>query len=110
MAVSDKLKELRKSRRLTQDEVAAGLHCSRETISRYENGIRQPAPETLKRLADFYGVSVDYLYGQVPPRESDLSEYEIALLTAFRKNPRSVQDDVIDFLNMKMSKREALKQ
>ena len=104
-----RLRELRKSRRLTQAQVAAGINCSAATYSRYENGSRQPSMDTLLKLAEFFGVSMDYLYGRIPPDSSALSDYEKDMLTAFRKAPDSVQDDVVDFLNLKLSKREALK-
>jgi len=109
VSVKLRLKELRKSRRLTQAQVADGINCSAPTYSRYENGSRQPSLETLERLADFYGVSIDYLYGRTPPDSSALSSYEKDMLEAFRKSPCSVQDDVVDFLNLKVSKKEALR-
>ena len=109
MSVKLRLKELRKSRRLTQAQVSAGINCSVPTYSRYENGVRQPSLETLERLADFYEVSLDYLYGRTPPDEAALSSYERDMLESFRKAPLSVQDDVVDFLNLKLSKKEALR-
>ena len=51
MSVKLRLKELRKSRRLTQAQVSAGINCSVPTYSRYESGARQPSLETLERLA-----------------------------------------------------------
>ena len=109
MSLEFRLRELRKSRRLSQAQVAAGVNCSTATYSRYENGSRQPAMDTMMQLADFYGVSMDYLCGRTPPDASALSDYEKDMLTAFRKAPDSVQDDVVDFLNLKLSKKEALK-
>ena len=109
MSVKLKLKELRKSRRLTQAQVAAGVNCSAPTYSRYEMGTRQPSVEMLARLADFYGVSLDYLFGRTPPDSSALSDYETEMITKFRKAPESVQEDVVDFLDLKTSKKEALR-
>ncbi|MCM1100377.1 MAG: helix-turn-helix domain-containing protein [Clostridium sp.] len=45
-------------------EIACHLHISIGTMSNYENGIHQPSLEMLCRLADFYGVSTDYLLGR----------------------------------------------
>lgn len=59
--LGERLKELRLSRNLTQAEVGVQLGLSAGAISSYERGERMPDPNTLKRLADFYGVSADYL-------------------------------------------------
>lgn len=53
------LKQLRKSQRYTQKEVAAHLPVSRQTYSHYETGRIKPSVNVLCRLAKFYGVSVD---------------------------------------------------
>lgn len=45
-------------------EIVGCLHISIGTMSNYENGIHQPSLEMLCRLADFYGVSTDYLLGR----------------------------------------------
>jgi transcriptional regulator with XRE-family HTH domain len=59
-----KLKELRESRALLQKDVAAYLNCSVPVYCRYEKGDRVPSMETLKSLADFYHVTVDYILGR----------------------------------------------
>lgn len=57
------MKELRKSRGLTQKSVADFLGVDRTTYVKYENGQSEPAFDTLQRLADFFHVSVGYLMG-----------------------------------------------
>ena len=47
----------------TQKEVALELKIDRSQIASYETGRTQPDIETLGKLADFYGVSVDWLIG-----------------------------------------------
>lgn len=59
-----RLKELRKARKIRQTEVAEVLSCSQGVYSRYESGEREPPFDILVRLADFYGVTVDYLMGR----------------------------------------------
>lgn len=61
------------------------------------------------KLADFFGVSLDYLFGRTPPDSSSLSAYEVDMLTKFRGAAGSVQEDVVDFLDLKTSKKEVLK-
>ena len=62
--VSQRLKELRKSRDMTQEAVAKEIHVSRPTYTEYELGKKRPSLETLVKLADFYKVSLDYLTGR----------------------------------------------
>lgn len=67
-SIGSKLKTLRKGRKLTQQEAADKLGITRATISNYEVGRRSPHLSELKRIADFYGVGLDY-FGIVPTDE-----------------------------------------
>ena len=58
---SDKLKFLRKHQELTQAEVAKQINIDHTTYCRYEKGVYQPDFDTLKRIAKFFNVSIDYL-------------------------------------------------
>ena len=58
-----KLKEIRSQRAITQQIVADYLEISRQAYSNYENGKREPDFETLLKLGEFFGVTVDYLLG-----------------------------------------------
>ena len=60
----ENLKLLRKQMGLTQQGIADKINTSRSCISNYESGNRQPDNETIKVLADFFDVSVDYLFGR----------------------------------------------
>lgn len=55
------LKLLRKQRNLNQQKVAMDLNISREVISHYENGKRNPDIQMLKILSDYFNVSIDFL-------------------------------------------------
>ena len=57
-----RLKELRKKRKISQLKMALDLHMNQNTISRYENMEREADYETLIRFADYFGVSLDYLF------------------------------------------------
>lgn len=59
-----KLKELRKSEKLTQEQLAEKLKISRVNYTRYETDAVRPDYETLILLADFYNVSLDELFGR----------------------------------------------
>lgn len=58
------LAELRQDRRLTQKELAQIIFVTDGTISNYENGVHLPDVDKLISLADFFGVTVDYLLGR----------------------------------------------
>lgn len=60
-----RLKELRKSRNISQLKLALDLNMNQNTISRYENLEREADYETLVRFADYFDVSLDYLLGRV---------------------------------------------
>ena len=61
LEVGEKLAKLRKERNLGQKELAAILNLSTGTISNYENGVHSPDLNTLCKLAEFFGVTTDYL-------------------------------------------------
>ncbi len=60
----ENLKTLRKQKGITQQQIADTINTSRSCISNYESGNRQPDNETIKLLADYFDVSVDYLFGR----------------------------------------------
>ena len=68
---STQLKKLRKSKNLTQTELANILHLSHGAVAMWETNKRQPDNDTLSRLADYFGVSVDYLLGRETPTIPD---------------------------------------
>jgi len=59
-----RLKELRKAKGMTQNEVAKVIGYSSLSYARYEKGERKPDINTLCKLADYFEVSVDYLIGR----------------------------------------------
>lgn len=59
----NRLKELRKEKKLTQKELAEETDIPYRTLQRWENGENQIKPDKAKQLADFFGVSVGYLLG-----------------------------------------------
>lgn len=58
------LSELRQDHGMTQKELAKVLYVSDGTISNYENGVHYPDVEKLMDIADFFGVTTDYLLGR----------------------------------------------
>ena len=65
---SDKLKECRKKIGKTQRDVAYDLGMTENGYKNYELGKREPNHEIMLKLADYYGVSLDYLFGRDDPQ------------------------------------------
>lgn len=61
MEFSEKLQELRKSRTLTQEELAEALFVSRTAISKWESGRGYPSIDSLKEIARFFSITIDDL-------------------------------------------------
>ena len=64
-----RLKELRKSRKISQVKLAMDLNMNQNTISRYETGEREPGVTELILLADYFDVSLDYLLGRTDEKK-----------------------------------------
>ena len=62
--MKDRLTEMRKQAKLSQQNLADKLFVSRSTVSRWENGELTPSIVNLKEMAKLYGVSLDYLCGR----------------------------------------------
>ncbi|MBR3866783.1 MAG: helix-turn-helix transcriptional regulator, partial [Butyricicoccus sp.] len=61
MEFNEKLRELRKQKGLTQEELAASLYVSRTAVSKWESGRGYPNIESLKAIAKLFSVTVDEL-------------------------------------------------
>ena len=70
---SEILKGLRKSHNLTQAELGAKVGLSKAVVSKYETGMGYPTFDVLIRIADYFGVTTDYLLGVSKGRTIDVS-------------------------------------
>ena len=61
MEFNEKLQELRKSKGLTQEELAEKLYVSRTAVSKWESGRGYPNIDSLKEISMFFSVSIDEL-------------------------------------------------
>ncbi len=59
----DRIRNLRKSRGLTQKQLAERLRVTQQAVGKWETGKSMPDSETLKDISDFFGRSVDWLLG-----------------------------------------------
>lgn len=85
------LKELRSERGMTQKQLALEINMSQQAVAKWETGKAEPSYEMTMRLADLFGVSVDYLMAgdaQKQKKPDTLSDIEpnqkyLDLMTAF---------------------------
>lgn len=64
------IKILRVEKNLSQDELAKQIHVTQTMISQWEKGKKQPGREVAESLADFFGVTLDYLLGRTTERNN----------------------------------------
>lgn len=73
--LGDILLELRKKNGHTQVELSKMLNIQQTSYSKYEKNQRQPDYETIKKIADFYGVTTDYLLERTNGIDNDITYY-----------------------------------
>lgn len=83
-AFSQRLKQLRHERQLSQSGLGRLLDMKPSTLANYEQGTRSPDAETLCRIADFFGVSLDFLVGRMS--EPKIRESPVQLEVLFASN------------------------
>jgi len=88
------LRELRESCGLSQQKLAVHLDLAQSQIQSYEKGAYEPDIGTLKRMADFFDVSVDYIIGRTDIKrkielmtENELNDTEQDIVNRFRRSP-----------------------
>ena len=97
MTFGKKIKKLRKTFDLSQEELAEKMNVSRQVITKWENDGGMPEITNLKKLAELFGVSVDYLLDNEKEIEYPLLKEQIVM---DKKNNYSNRFDyVVDYLN-----------
>lgn len=96
MDYGDRLRKLRDESGLSQKELTDRLNINRSTYARYETSSTQPDYDTLNKLADFFGVSTDYILGRTSLKNQQV--YENAGITNEEyTNLTPYQKEVVDF-------------
>lgn len=86
MKFADRLKDLRTSQKLSQEELAKKIKVSRSCIGNYEQGTREPKYEDLETIADYFNVDMDYLVGKSDKTSFRITEEEKELISMLRRN------------------------
>lgn len=79
------LKSLRKEYGISQQRLADAVFVTQTSINKYENHNTEPEIEILKRLADYFDTTIDYLVGHSDQR------YRVERMTSERLTPREAQ-------------------
>lgn len=80
MDFSERLKILRNNKGMTQEQLGDVIEMSKGNVSKLENGIIEPSLKTLKDLANFFDVSVDYLIAyKLNDKNNDASDIAIQI-------------------------------
>ena len=77
-----RLKEIRKERHIRQEEVADFLGVKRQTYSAYERGVSVPDSLTLKRLSDFFDVSIEAFFTDFGTENSFMAQQQKLIMLA----------------------------
>ncbi len=93
MTLGQRIQELRKKAHLSQSELAAKIEISYPQMSRYEIKDVQPPADVLKRLADVFGVSIDYLVNGSLQQKAEGSLDDNELLQQFKEVEQMNEDD-----------------
>ena len=91
MLLAKRIKELRKEKDLTQEDLGKLINVTKVSICCYENGTRVPTLETIVALADIFEVSLDNLLGReievvAKKRRTRMSKEEVEFIKEIRKS------------------------
>ena len=97
-----RIKDLREDKKESQQKLAMLLNVSQTMISRYELEQAYPDVEMLIKLAQHFGVSVDYLIGvsesKLPYTKSNLSEQEQQMLFLFKRLSKTQKEKAMSYI------------
>jgi transcriptional regulator with XRE-family HTH domain len=113
--MGEKLRELRNERNLTMDELVREMNSKYKTninkgmVSKWENNKGEPRLEHGKYLADFYGVSLDYIIGLVGDYHDHYRNEEIETIAAHNDGPpltKEEQDKLVEYAKFLKAQRK----
>lgn len=83
---NERMKEIRKEKNITLEDLAKVLNTTKSTLSRYENNLRVPNADFIKQLAEYFNVSIDYLLGNTDNPKAKSSNPELS-----KKDEKDIQ-------------------
>lgn len=97
MSFGDRLKEARRARGLTQEQLAIGIGVAKSTLTGYEKGTREPDVFKIKRIIEILEIDSDYLLGieqckKNAPTTQQVAEAVDILLYAYYGRPATIEE------------------
>lgn len=98
----NRLKFLREEKGLFQSDIAKFLGVSISAVGFYENEKRDMSPDTIVKLANYFGVSTDYLLGKSDNRNSDVPISRIPILGTVKAGyDWLAEENIVDYITLK---------
>ncbi len=91
---SERIRSLRADHNLTQEELSSCLGSTKQAVSQWERGIREPDFATLEKIADYFCVDTDYLIGR-SSRPAALDKTEVDLIERLRLLPEGEKNMIL---------------
>lgn len=92
--IAQRLKDLRESINLSQAKLAALMGATQASVNRYENGQSSPPLKILQWYADFFDVSMDYIFARTDRPEGKLYEHKPKVLEAVTQENKELREFV----------------
>jgi len=111
IAFGSKIIQLRESKGLTRYELADILKIEYPSLSKYETDARTPSPELIKKMAEYFEVSIDFFYNHLTPKvektPKDLQKILEQNGLSFEGSPLTDEDKqaILDIVELKVYKR-----
>ncbi len=111
IAFGSKIIELREAKGLTRYELADILKIEYPSLSKYETDTRTPSPELIKKMAEYFKVSIDFFYDHLTPKaegnSKDLQKILAQHGLTFEGSPLTDEDKqaILDIVELKTYKR-----
>lgn len=100
MSLGEKIVELRKEKKWSQEDLSERIDIHARHISRWENNKTIPSVEALKRLANALGVTTDYLLYDNVPKDGKAQVQDLRLLEQFKKVEQFKEEDKETVINL----------
>ena len=108
--VGQRLRALRESVGLSQNKLAGMIGVRQSSINRYENGQSVPSIQTFRWYADYFDVSMDYIFGRTDKPQGKLYNYEPQLIRDKTENNQELRQFVEMCFDPKSPMNDKLKQ
>ena len=93
--IGQRIRDLRKQKRMSQTELAKSAGVSQTTVTAWETGKAEPSSSAVARLADIFNVTTDYLLGRSNKQETKKDDVELSdddVIMTWRGKPLSDED------------------